>query len=139
MATAIPEFGRAEAGVEYALRPGGYAVIRDEAGRMAVVSTPVGLALPGGGQEPGEGPEQAAAREVGEECGLRIEVGAVIGVADDGRYYRKRCTYFFAEVVGRCDAVEVDHELRWLPPADAEADLMHGSQRWAVSRARRRG
>ncbi|MFO0960214.1 MAG: NUDIX domain-containing protein [Isosphaeraceae bacterium] len=81
--TTIPEFGTASPGAEYALRPGGYAIIFRASGEVAVVATPIGLALPGGGQEPGEAPESAAAREAAEECGLQIEVGRRVGVADE--------------------------------------------------------
>lgn len=138
----IREFGQAVAGAEYVLRPGGYVVIFDEAGAVAVVSTPAGLALPGGGQEAGESPEEAAVREVREECGLRVALGRRIGVADElvfaadeGTYYRKRCVFFFAEVTGQVGGGEPDHQLLWLRPEDAAARLLHGSQRWAVAEA----
>jgi 8-oxo-dGTP diphosphatase len=142
MAQQVPEFGPAEAGVEYVLRPGGYAVIRNAAGAVAAVATPSGLALPGGGQDDGETPQEATIREVEEECGLRVVVGRLIGTADElvfaadeGSHYRKRCSFFLAEVVGVTGAGEPDHELVWMSPEDAVMLLRHGSQRWAVSRA----
>jgi hypothetical protein len=49
MAPAVPEFGRPSPGVAYVLRPGGYAVIFSDNGDVAAVSTPLGVALPGGG------------------------------------------------------------------------------------------
>jgi 8-oxo-dGTP diphosphatase len=140
----IPEFGQAVTGAEYALRPGGYALIFDAAGRVAVVATPLGLSLPGGGQEGAESPEDAAVRETGEECALRIVLGRRVGVADElvfaadeGRHYRKRCVFILADVAGQTGAAEPDHELRWLTPERAAADLLHGSHRWAVAEARR--
>jgi 8-oxo-dGTP diphosphatase len=139
--SSIPEFGRAVAGAEYLLRPGGYALILNTQGSLAVVSTPVGLALPGGGVNAGEGPDTAAVREVREECGLRITVGPCIGVAhelvfaaDEGVYYRKRCVFFVAEFVEHVGAGEPDHVLHWFPPARAAAELLHESQRWAVKK-----
>jgi hypothetical protein len=61
---AIPEFGILDPGATYMLRPGGYAVILTAARDVAAVSTSQGLMLPGGGQDDGESPEDAAIREV---------------------------------------------------------------------------
>src|SRR5690349_3817408 len=100
----IPAFGEVGAAAPV-LRPGGYAVI-ERSGLVAVVAAPGGLFLPGGGQDKGEAPETAAIREAAEECGLRIELAGTIGVADElvfakseGCYYRKRGTFFRAQVV----------------------------------------
>ncbi len=142
VAWAIPEFGRAIPDAEYVLRPGGYAMIFNAAGEVAVVSTPLGLALPGGGQDNGESPEAAAIRETREECGLRITLGARIGVADElvfaadeNTYFRKRCVFFLANIVDKLAQGEPDHALRWLPPEQAAADLLYGSQRWGITQA----
>lgn len=140
-----PEFGTARPGVEYRLRPGGYAIILNEAGELAVVVTPQGVMLPGGGQDAGESLAAAAIREALEECGLPIRIRAEVGVADElvfapnyGEHFRKRCTFFLAEVVGpRVPHVEADHELLWLPLAEAAGRLLHDSQRWALSQANR--
>jgi 8-oxo-dGTP diphosphatase len=146
MAPHIPEFGSADAGATYVLRPGGYAVIFNAGGAVAVVATPLGLALPGGGQNEGEAPADAAVRETREECGLHVRLGKCLGVADElvhaadeGTHYRKRCTFFLAEVAAEgAGTGEADHELVWLSPEDAVARLLHGSQRWAVAEACRR-
>lgn len=45
----IPCFGVAVPGTDYVLRPGGYALLRSNAGTVAVVETPQGHFLPGGG------------------------------------------------------------------------------------------
>jgi 8-oxo-dGTP diphosphatase len=138
----ILEFGFRNPGAEYQLRPGGYAVIRNVCGELAAVSTPQGFFLPGGGQNDGESPATAAIREVEEECGLCVALGHCIGVADelvfaaeDATHYRKRCTFFFAEVIDSSGQGEPDHDLVWLSPRDAVERLEHGSQRWAVSEA----
>lgn len=138
----IPEFGVADAGAEHIMRAGGYALIFDATGELAVVSTPRGFMLPGGGQEAGESPGAAAVRETYEECGLRITLGARIGVADElifaadeGVHYRKRCTFFLAEVAGSGATCEDDHELIWFRPERAALELRHESQRWAVNAA----
>lgn len=97
----IQQFGEAQPGVAYVPRPGGYVVLFDRDGNLAAVMTPGGLALPGGGQEPGETPEHAAVRETREECGLLVRLGRSIGVADElvfaddeQTHYRKRSTFF---------------------------------------------
>jgi 8-oxo-dGTP diphosphatase len=140
------EFGEAVAGATYIRRPGGYAVISNTAGEVAVVSTRHGLYLPGGGQEAAETPEQAAIREAYEECGLLIRLRSYLGTADElafaaneEAYYRKRCAFFSAEVVHQEGHSEADHDLIWMVPEEAAARLHHESQRWAVSEARRRG
>jgi len=140
----LPEFGRCEPEAEYVLRPGGYAVIFDVEGKVAVVSGAKGLFLPGGGQDSRESPEEAAVREALEECGLRILVKDPIGAADElvfaaeeDAHYRKRCYFFLAEILERVGGGESDHELIWLAPEDAANTLRHESQRWALRKTLR--
>ena len=136
------EFGESVAGATYVLRPGGYAVIFNAVSEVAVISTPQGHFLPGGGQEGAETPGQAAVREAYEECGLSIRLGPRLGAADElvfaadeSVYYRKRCAFFLGEVVRREERSEPDHDLIWMAPENAVANLRHESRRWAVSRA----
>jgi len=137
----IPEFGNRAAGAEYVLRPGGYLVAQNSAGEIAVVRTPKGYFLPGGGQEAGEDLEQTAVRETLEECGLHVEISGTLGTADQlvhspskNTFYRKRCTFFSAELVDLAGAGEADHELVWMSPAETAAQLKHESQVWAVKK-----
>jgi 8-oxo-dGTP diphosphatase len=137
--TEIPLFGEEDPGKEYVLRPGGYAVIFDARGRLAVVATAEGLHLPGGGLEAGESPEAAAVREVAEETGLAVVLGERLGVADElvfapseNVHYRKRCSFFRATVTATGAPTEADHELQWMEPAAALRELHHEVQRWAV-------
>lgn len=137
-----PQFGELDAGADYVLRPGGYAVIFNDVGAIAVVVTPSGYYLPGGGQDAGESPEAATIREVREETGLQIILGACLGTADqlifaaaEQLHFRKRCTFYLATVRHQLGPGEVDHQLHWLPPEDAHQRLRDGSQRWAVEQA----
>lgn len=142
MTLAIPEFGEAVPGATYVLRPGGYAILFRAGSELATVLTPTGYALPGGGQDPGESPANAAVREAAEECGLQIEVGQQVAVADElayaheeATYYRKRCTFFLARIIGTTRQTQLDHELTWLPTSSALEKLMFASQRWALKQA----
>jgi 8-oxo-dGTP diphosphatase len=138
----ILQFGEAVTGIEYALRPGGYSIVKGPGGTIAVASTSRGYFLPGGGQNGDESPEAAAVREATEECGLRIRILRCLGVADElvyaldeETYFRKRCTFFTAELVRQEGCGEADHHLVWITADVARAQLEHGSQRWAVAEA----
>lgn len=156
MSTEIPQFGEFLPEVDYLLRPGGYTVLcRQSADSGTVVglvrttiATPQGsflrYFLPGGGQHAGESPDQAAVREAREETGLQVRLLQEIGLADElvygaeeQVYFRKRCTFFLAEVVHQAGTGEADHELVWLPIAEAVKLLSHVSQRWALNQATR--
>lgn len=139
-------FGPREPSIDYVPRPGGYAVVFRGADEVAVVETPSGVYLPGGGQDAGEAPEDAARREAVEECGLIVAIELAVGCADEFVFctsrrvhYRKVCSFFTARVVAEDgEAVEDDHRLLWLTAEDALRTLSHGSQRWAVGEAVRR-
>jgi 8-oxo-dGTP diphosphatase len=138
----IPAFGHFEPGIDYALRPGGYVLVFDPVGALAVLPYRGGLMLPGGGVENGESPEAAALREAYEECGLRLRLRRALGSADEGvysvranRHYRKRCSFFLAELLSIDTTRTPEFELRWVSRPDAAAGLRHESQRWALTRA----
>jgi len=145
MVEGIPEFGSAVPGADYVSRPGGYLVVRNSRGEIAVLSTPQGFFLPGGGQENGESPAQAAVREAAEECGMRVRLKEMLGTADElvfaaseATYCRKRCVFFSAELVGYGEGGQDDHQLMWMTAEEAIARLRHKSQAWAVAEASRR-
>ena len=140
----VPVFGGRTPGKSYRPRPGAYAVIFDGADRLAVMRTPKGLFLPGGGADAGETPDRTLRREALEECGRELEPGrrfafAVERVDDDQDHggaggVAKRCEFFEA-TLGPVVAtpVEQDHELVWMPVRRAIAELTHRSQAWAVA------
>jgi 8-oxo-dGTP diphosphatase len=142
LTSTILEFGVSVPGIEYAFRPGGYVVVAGPGATVAVASTSRGFFLPGGGQDPGESADEAAVREAYEECGLRIRILRCLGVADElvyaldeETYFRKRCSFFAAELVGHDGRGEADHHLVWIAPDVARVQLEHGSQRWAITEA----
>ena len=139
----VREFGDRIPGADYRDRPGSYAVLNDPAGRIAVLRTPAGWFLPGGGAEPGETPEETLVREVREECGCSLRGVRPIGravqyVSARGEgFFAKRSSFFRATPGERDDVAtpEVDHELVWLDRAEVMRRLTHESHAWAVSRA----
>jgi 8-oxo-dGTP diphosphatase len=138
---ARPEFGEREPGVAYVRRPGAYAVAFDSAGRVAVVRTPKGCALPGGGAEPGESPEATLRREVREECGSEVHIGEACGEAIDyvhargEGHFAKVCRFYRAALGPPTSTpAEPDHELVWLDVPAALTRLTHGSHAWIVER-----
>lgn len=142
---AIPQFGRPEPGREYPDRPAAFVVLEDM-GKIAVVRVDLGdgasrLDLPGGGVDPGETPAQAAARECGEEAGLRVTVEDAFERADhyfknpDGRTNNTRGTFFTARLDAEAPELKVedDHSLEWAEPYEALLNLSRDSHAWAVA------
>jgi 8-oxo-dGTP diphosphatase len=120
--------------------------VADALGRLALVRTPRGVYLPGGGVEPGETPAAAVEREAREECGLVVRVGAWtaaavqhVHAAAEGTHFEKRSTFVDAAVVAELAArADDDHALLWVDAADAPRLLSHESHGWAVERWRGR-
>lgn len=139
MDAAVPVFGTREPGVDYRPRPAAYAVVFDEAGRIACVTEESGLYLPGGGIDAGEDALAALHREVAEECALALEVLAPLGRAI--QYYRSargetfelRASFFLARF-GDSLPGEPAHVLHWLPSRSAPP-FFHECHRWALERA----
>jgi kynurenine formamidase len=134
MDRALPIFGAKLAGVEYHPRPGAYALVFDEAGRVAIVHEEGDWYLPGGGLEAGETAEQALVREVLEECGCGCEIEGSLAAALEfletraGRRLEAHLRYFRARFVGASRAV-------WHAPEEACALVRRQSDAWAIRQA----
>lgn len=136
-------FGDPVPGVSYWHRPGAYAVVSRDDGLIAVVEM-YGryFHLPGGGIDPGEDPLTALSREVLEETGLRVTIGALIAEieeyahAEELGYFIKAGRYFSAAMASVAGPPQEDgHRLLWMSRAEAIEKLVHPGQRWIVTQA----
>ena len=141
----VPQFGEREPGHDYPDRPAAFAVIERQ-GLLAIVRVETGgragaLDLPGGGLDPGETEAEAAARECGEEAGLRVAIeGPPFTRADhyfvsgDGTRRNTRGAFFVGRELGEAPELKIEADtLLWLSPLEAVAGLARESHAWAVA------
>ena len=120
---------------------GGVVVRGDE----VLVITPIGkrrvTGLPKGGPNPGERPEETAAREVREETGVTATVREFLGDVNywyrrGGRRVYKTVHFYLCDYVsGSTD--DHDHEVeeaRWIPLAEATGTLSYPGERALIER-----
>lgn len=141
-----PQFGTPEPGQTYPDRPAAFAVLARD-GKIAtvlVVQKRRGRVydLPGGGVDAGESEAQAAARECGEEAGLKVALDAQPFVRadhyflhNDGVVRNTRGAFFAGRVVAEDPALKIedDHTLVWMDPREAVERLDRESHAWAVA------
>ena len=142
------QFGEADAGTTYLLRPAVFGLVfHDE--KIACVrvtrDTPY-YDLPGGAIDGDVTEQEALMREFVEETGMTVR--PLERIAEAGQFFRKSDGapvnnvggFWIAEMLALDPArkVEADHELVWLHPRTALAELRHDAHAWAVARWLRR-
>jgi 8-oxo-dGTP pyrophosphatase MutT (NUDIX family) len=114
-------------------------VVGGDNGTVAAVRGTTGMiGLPGGGSLPGESPEETLVREVREElaCSVRLirrigEVTQFFYAADDDCHYEMLAVFFLADFPDEPSG-RGEHELFWLPVADAARAFFHECHAWAA-------
>lgn len=138
--TVAPVFGNVDTNLPRVVRFCVYAIMPDDQSRIAVVRTPKGTFLPGGGQEFAESVAKSLEREVREECGLNVRLRpwstyAIEHVDSEMEktHFEKRSIFREVEVLGQFDGKrEIDHDLCWSHPSESCEQLSHRSHAWAV-------
>lgn len=139
----ILQFGLPDPGVEYRPRPSVYAVIVNDRGQLLAIFKRETFFLPGGGIDDGESEGTALLRECLEETGFEIEIGELLGRADQfcfapvqQRYFNKLGVFYRAELKDTpAQPVTELHKVCWVLPSEFAARPAHESHLWAVQRA----
>ena len=142
--TAALQFGVAEPGLDYVLRPTAFGLVFHD-NKLACVRVDRGEGsyydLPGGALAGDETHQQALIREFLGETGMSVRPFARI--AEAAQFFRKSTGepinnvggFWIAEQVSLDPSakVEADHELVWLHPHTALNELRHDAHAWAVA------
>ncbi len=137
------QFGQAERGLDYRDRPTAFGLVFQDR-KLACVRVTRDRPyydLPGGAIDGDETEEQALVREFREETGLdvrpvlRIAEASQFFLKSDGQAVNNHGGFWIAEQLGfePSTKVEDDHELVWLHPRTALAELRHDAHAWAVA------
>jgi len=117
---------------------GGVVFRRDGSLRVLLASAstnPNQWVFPKGHIEPGETPEQAAVREVREETGATVRLGAQIGAMEfNVPQERVRAVFYLMELVSE-DQADEGRRLQWCTPSEARQRLTFDDARALLDKA----
>ena len=137
-------FGTPPADGSAIVRPSAYAVLANARNEIAIVQAKEGMLLPGGGIDVNESAEDAAVREVAEECGLEVTVTGDLGQAiqfvtstEKGAMFEKRSRFVSARVQCPIRGAAPEHTTRWQSVRDALETVTYESHAWAIRRWQR--
>lgn len=146
MTAVVPQFGQPAPGISYPDRPAAFVVVERADGMIATVRVdyPDGdlrIDLPGGGIDPGEDAATAAARECGEEAGLRVDILGELTRADhfflnqQDKPVNTRGTFLAARLRAEDPSLKIedDHTLVWMTPHEALVKLSREAHAWAMA------
>jgi 8-oxo-dGTP diphosphatase len=135
-------FGEKLEGTVYIRRTGVYGIAFNKEGNIAVVKTPKGYFLPGGGIENEENHKECIKREFLEETGYEITIENYINkyslyhTTKDNAYFYLIGFFYIVNLKQRSNyKTEEDHKLIWLEPSQCVKCLLLRHQSWAVSQA----
>ena len=119
------------------------ALITDEAGRVLMQRRPENVMLgglwefPGGKVEPGETPAEACAREVREELGVEVAVGAAVALVDHTySHLRVRIHAFRCRIASGVPRTVTGEPMRWLAPDEMAGVAVPRASRKIIAAAR---
>jgi 8-oxo-dGTP diphosphatase len=130
-------FGKKE-NETYFDRKGAYLIALKE-DKIAVIRTPKGYFLFGGGINEDEQDEECIHRECLEEIGYSVEIDQFIGSAETycehpkiGYFYPIQ-NYYFGELKEAIkEPIEIDHVLEWVPYEKIKNNMFLKMQNWAI-------
>ena len=130
-------FGEKE-NASYLDREGAYIIaIKDN--KLAVVKTPKGYFLLGGGINEGESHEEALKRECLEEAGYTINIKQRLCSAEmytkhpQLGYFHPIQTYYIGDLLEKVqEPIEGDHEFMWVEYSQIRGNMFPKIQNWAI-------
>lgn len=140
MGLIMKTFGQILPHVHYTPRPAAYGIAVNARREVALIYTPRGYFLPGGGLEGSEDEHVGLKREFLEETGHDIDIiqyissASLFDLAPRQQVYFEMIGHFYAVAIGEKvqESMEEDHELVWMDAAKAVEIMKLEHQAWAV-------